>query len=806
MTAALDACTCAPQWPGLTVTIDGQTRTAVPAADHSAAESATTDTAHCTGCGAPWPAHWTLAPIEDPEKVAAEKAPVTAVDLLRLLVAERPNGEVRPQQERLVEAVEAAIKKQRHLVGQAGTGTGKTLGYLIPAIAAGERVVVSTATKQLGEQIVNEDLPTLANLMPKIGGPRFTYALLKGRQNYLCHKEVDSLINLGEEDEAANGAIQDALFEDPAPAAAKRPTKQDLSDLNALLKWAETTDTGDRSDAPAVSDKAWNQVSTDSAGCPGAKACPFGQQCFSERSRWAARDADVVVTNHAMVANDLESEMPLLGEYDVLVMDEVHELESYLSSAWGVEVSASGIKHQVALAARKVGRDQAGDDAKALAVKVGEDLDALDEMLTHEEPGLKPELPEPVVNLLVTIAHKLVEIARALDHASEAKNASAQIAADRKGAAGKVGEAANSVMTILQAGDSAVRWLEGARDRRGPVLKSAPLWVGQRLMDAVGSKTLIATSATIIVGGTFDAMVRTLGLGLAPTGSSGPARGFDTLDVGTPFDYDKQAVLYIPDARTFPEPVWKNKDAHKQAVLDDLVGLVSAAGGRTLALFTTTKAAKDAAVYLRERINTPVLAQGDAPAQQLIDQFADDEATTLCATRGMWHGVNVPGPSLSLVVMDAIPFTPHTDPLTSARSKAADEAGRSGFAEVLVAGAAIALAQGAGRLVRTATDKGVVAVLDPRLFTKGYGRTLLASLPPMRVFRERGIIESALTRLTGGPANPGTAKSTARTASAATVTPAPKPVPRPRKAAPRRAATRGLARQVKGKKQADETA
>jgi ATP-dependent DNA helicase DinG len=1133
------ACGCTPAWPALAVTIDGVDRPAISADEHTAAESATTQAPSCTGCGTAWPGHWTLAPITNPETVAQQNPPKTAVDLLRLLVAERPNGEVRPQQEAMVEAVERAIATKRHLVGQAGTGTGKTLSYLIPAIHAGERVVVSTATKQLGEQIVNEDLPVLNRLMPKVGGPDFSYALLKGRSNYACfgrgtevmtydglrriedlagstavlldgdgnwtespvqdfgvqrivevdvsrngvhrtirttadhrwfvqknanfeaseevvtadlkpgmrlkyasarslpttgkglrpspfgvahgftfgdgtvfgptvngwrtgtvvlHGEkdkalipffngchqktvtlsanhaddtairicdlpnrfktvpdldeapsylygwlagyfaadgsvavngtatlysatrehidfvmtlcarlgiqhglvseikrasrftrgevtnmfslslsratltddffiipahraraeavreqstykqwraarrwkveavrdttdeevvycavvpttasfvlagniltgncqakIDRLVNLDAEDPDADSEIAQALFDVPEVVAARRPSKKDLDDLNALITWADSTQSGDRSEAPASSDKTWGQVSTDSAGCPGAKACPFGQTCFAERARRDAREADVVVTNHAQIAHDLPSDMPLLGDYDVLVADEVHELESFLSSAWGVEVSASAMKQQVALAARRLTRDKSGESAREAVKKVIEEFDALDEMLRREDAGLKPVLPESIVGLLASIARKLTDISTALDAASEAKGVTSQVAAERKGAAGTVLEAAEALVTALTTDENTVRWLEAAQERRGPVIKTAPLWIGDRLQRSLGSKTLIATSATITVGGKFDSMIRTLGLG-QPVNLGGktpaPARGFDTLDVGTPFDYEKQVIFYVPGG-DFPEPVWANKAQHTVAARQEIAALMAAAGGRTLALFTTTTGAKDAAAELKARSSTPVLAQGEAPPSQLIREFADNEATSLFATRGMWHGVNVPGPSLTLTTIDALPFIHPKDPLASARRAAADAAGRDGYTEVYVANAAIALAQAFGRLVRTSTDRGVVALLDPRILTKRYGAVLRASLPTARVFRDRDLVVGALGRLAALADAAAQANGTASTASTATrrATPAPKPSQKVRRAAPSARHTRSIGRNVRG--------
>lgn len=789
-------CTCAPLWPALVATIDGEDRAAEPADAHSAAESETH--ARCRGCGATYPDHWTLTPIEDPEGAArAAGPPKNAVELLRRVVASRSNGEVRPQQEHMVELVEKAMKERSHLLVQAGTGTGKSLGYLIPAIKSGRRVVVSTATKQLSEQIVNDDMPVLADLMPKVGGPRFTYALIKGRSNYACLRDIDAMLRL---DEQANDQIQEALFEPTARENSRRPSNEDLKSLNDLLKWADATETGDRSDAPAVPDRVWDQVSTDAASCAGAKACPFGEQCFAELARATAREADIVVTNHAQVAQDLRSPAPLLGDYDILVTDEVHELESYLSSAWGQEVNPASMKHHIALTSRKLPKGATYDPAREVVKNVIADIEALDEMLDGVDEGLQPELPKHVADLLVAAAHKLRDLANTFDHASGEKNASSQTAAERKGASGKVLELCEAVVAVAadMSDGKNVRWLEARRGNFGPVLKVAPLWVGPQLMELLGPKTLISTSATITVGGTFDSFIRTLALNEPVIGEDGePAahRPYNAVDVGTPFDYRQQAMIYVPTA-PFPSPEYANRDNHKAAVKEDVTALVKAAGGRTLALFTTRRAAEDAAEHLRKSVRTPVLCQGDAPPSQLIRDFKNDESATLCATMGFWHGVDAPGATCTTVILDKIPFAPMNDPLMVARRAAVEAAGRSGFDEVFVASAAVMLAQGVGRLIRTATDRGVVAILDTRLRTKGYGATLFRSMPPMWQAPTRDVVEKSLKRLA---ADADAARQTPTPTSPTTRVAAPQDPPAaPRKAAPSRASTRALARTTKG--------
>ena len=744
-------CTCTPAWPHLVAIVDGQERPAEPAEEHSAAEADTH--ALCGQCRTPYPGHWTLT-----KAPAATVDDDSAVGLLRRIVAQRPKGEVRPQQERMVGLVEDAIKKREHLLVQAGTGTGKSLGYLIPAVASGKRVVVSTATKQLSEQIVDVDMPVLADLIPKVGGDEFTYALIKGRQNYACLKEIDSINRLEEEADSAGAnseQIQDALFGDSGQSGTgsnRRPSPDDLAKLNSLLTWATETETGDRSHAPAVPDRVWNQVSTDSAGCVGRQSCPFGEDCFAEFARAEAKVADVVVTNHAQVAQDLISEGEgVLGDFDVLITDEVHELESYLSSAWGVEFVPSSMVYAFAQAGRRLPKDERYDDIHTGMGVTLDQFETISGLLADMPEGLMVEMRQDLGQQLVSLGESMRTVSRALGDAAKAQGVGETQAADRKSAAQKIDEMVKTIIEVCAdvTDGTRVRWVEPPRGNRGAGIKVAPLWIGPQLMETLGERTLVATSATITVGGSFDSFVRTLALNeprVTADGTTKPPRPFQAVDVGTPFDYSKQAMLFIPPT-SFPAPVWENRQTHQASVHDLLVDLVAAAGGRTLALFTSRKDSDEAAAYLRLKTNYPILAQGDAPPSQLIEEFKNDESTVLCATMGFWHGVDAPGPTCSLVVLNKAPFAPMNDPLLKARRDAADKAGRSGFDEVFVAGASVMLAQGVGRLIRTSSDKGVIAILDNRLLGKAYGRTMIGSMPPMAIFRDKNVVAGSLKRL-----------------------------------------------------------
>lgn len=725
----------------------------------------------------------------------------------------------------MVAAVAAALSAPGHLLVQAGTGTGKTLGYLVPVLAARRRAVVTTATRALGDQLVRVDLPLLQEAGSAAGLPPVDYALLKGRSNYVCRLRLAEVVELAQRAPESERVADPLLFDPGADELAAGPEEpqararrgpdvpgrgggrlrpEEVRSFPALVSWAETTETGERGDAPGVTDRVWAQVSMDSAGCPGAAACPYGGSCFAERARARAREASLVVTNHALVAQDLGSGGGMLGEFDVLVVDEVHALPGVLTQAWGHTVAPRGLARVAAAASSALGARAAGrrtrvtggataagttpaEQNRLAAHEATADLDALDEQLARMLPGLCPDLPEAVANLLVALAARFDQLARELADAGEADASGPRAVAARRSLAGRLREAVDSLETVATGGPQWVRWVEMS-PAGDPHLRVAPLEVGTRLAAALGEVTLVGTSATVAVGGSFEPICQALGLlGAAKPGQTAgepgaraeqaadehaaderaaddhaadehaadehaggsDARAVRTVDVGTPFDFARQAMLYVPGPG-FPEPVGRERAAHSAAVLDELVELVRAAGGRTLALFTTTAAARRAAGYLTERVHTRVLGIDEADAGSLAQAFGREETATLCATMGFWQGIDVVGPSLSCVVIDKIPFPPVDDPLTSARRAAADAAGRDGFAEVYLATAAITLAQGVGRLIRAPTDRGVVAILDPRLVTRGYGRVLRASLPAMRVFRDRPVVLAALTRLTGG--------------------------------------------------------
>lgn len=678
-----------------------------------------------------------------------------AVGFLRAMVERRPDGEHRPQQELAVCAVEDAILLRHNALVQAGTGTGKSLAYLVPAILSDDRISVSTATKALSEQAM-KDIAILKKEMREQTGQSFSSALLKGRENYWCLRKADQLESL---DKANPEGDSGSLFKDEEvvditePAESKGKMKKMQQDYKKMFDWAKRTQTGDRSEAPAVDDEVWKGVSSTNTECPGKMSCPFGEQCFAEMARDKARKAKIVVTNHAIVGLDLENpESTLLGDRDVFIFDELHELDNYLSSAWGTTLTIKMIsdaliltkKHKVSSSDTR-SYDSAMENAMAA-------LDSLDKEFSNLEEGLFSNGLLPVdIEAGLTILSGALERLIMLYAIKDATAGQSEVART-------LSNLLDSVARLLVESEENVRWVLAPRnekDKKPISLNCAPLRIGPRLMKALHNKNaiMIGTSATITVGGKFDSPVHDFALSESlGVDSDGPIehREFTVQDVGTPFDYQRQGMFYVPDAKNFPSPDYANRVEHDAAVESEALQLIKASGGRALVLTVKTERIKKIATYLKAYLpkDIKILCQGDAPNAQLVEEFIADERSVLIATMGMWHGLDVRGKSCSLVIIDKIPFKPGNDPLAKARKEYADRNGRNGFMEVFVAVANIMLAQGAGRLVRSLTDRGVVAILDTRLRTKAYGPVMMRSLPPMGVFSDLKQVCDALKRLT----------------------------------------------------------
>ncbi|ALE74719.1 ATP-dependent helicase [Pseudonocardia sp. EC080610-09] len=661
-------------------------------------------------------------------------------------------GSRREGQDRMADAVRRSLSSGEHLAVQAGTGTGKSLAYLVPAIrhaiARDTTVVVSTATIALQRQLVDRDLPRVATSLKKVLGREPTFAILKGRRNYLCLNKLH-----GDMDD---DPLEDQLFDAFAVSALGRNVKR-------LHDWASDTETGDRDElVPGVPDTAWRQVSVTARECLGASRCPVGEDCFAEKARAEAGRADIVVTNHALLAIDAMGEAQVLPEHDVVIVDEAHELVDRVTGAATAELTAG----TVATAARRCGKlvDQ------ELADRLSEAGEGLGAVLEDLPPARWESLPTPASGALNAILTAAAGCRQAMGGQRRADDADPDGAAARKLALAVLDEVSETCVRLVDTfseTDPAKRrdvvWLgeQGPDGSRYKVVRVAPLSVGGLLRERLfNSRTTVLTSATLALGGSFDALARQWGLpasqpkeaGDTPPGEPvghGPVQDpeaprWQGLDVGSPFAHGKSGILYL--AKRLPAP---GRDGLAPQTLDEIEGLVRAAGGRTLGLFSSTRAAKQATEALRGKLDTPLLCQGDDSTMLLVKRFAEDEETSLFGTLSLWQGVDVPGPSLSCVIIDRIPFPRPDDPLVAARQKATDSRGGNGFLSVSATHAALLLAQGAGRLLRSTDDRGVVAILDPRIATARYGGFLRASLPPFWETTDVEKVHGALKRLRG---------------------------------------------------------
>ncbi|MCT7662146.1 ATP-dependent DNA helicase [Mycobacterium deserti] len=657
---------------------------------------------------------------------AATRESGRVTELLATAVAALGGTERRGQIE-MAGAVAHAFETGEHLAVQAGTGTGKSLAYLVPAIARAieteEPVVVSTATIALQRQLVDRDLPRLADSLTGALPRRPEFALLKGRGNYLCLNKIHNGSTGGAAE--SEDRPQDELFEPMAASALGR-------DVQRLIAWSSDTDTGDRDEVtPGVADRSWSQVSVSARECIGVARCPFGTDCFAEKARDKAGHADVVVTNHALLAIDAISDAAVLPEHQLLVVDEAHELVDRVTAVATGELSPTslGVAHR--RAARLVDSE--------LAQRLEAATATLSSLIHEASPGRIDVLDDEMTTYLTALRDTANRVRSAIDTSPSDPKA----AAARSEAVTTLTDVSDTASRVLDSFVPAITdrtevvWLDH-EDNRGnvrAVLRVAPLSVSGLLRGRLFERsTTVLTSATLTIGGTFDAMASAWGL----TGDDW--RG---IDVGSPFEHAKSGILYV--AAHLPPPGRDGTGSAEQ--LDEITALITAAGGRTLGLFSSMRAARAAAEIMRDRLDTPVLCQGEDTTSALVTRFADDPATSLFGTLSLWQGVDVPGPSLSLVLIDRIPFPRPDDPLLTARQRAVAAHGGNGFMAIAASHAALLLAQGAGRLLRGVDDRGVVAVLDSRMATARYGGFLRASLPPFWATTDSTRVRQALERL-----------------------------------------------------------
>lgn len=624
-------------------------------------------------------------------------------------------GQTRQGQVEMAEAVGACLARgDGTLLVQAGTGTGKSLAYLVPAarsaVESDTPVVVATATLALQRQLLDKDLPVVARSLAQPLGRAVEYAVLKGRSNYIC---LDRLNRGSPDPEEA------ALFE----TATSRLGRQ----AQRLQRWAQKTTTGDRDDLDKpVDGRVWSGLSVSARECPGAANCAYGQECFAEAARARARAADLIITNHALLAIHVQGEVPVLPEHGAVVVDEAHELVDRMTSALTRELSGPVIE-------RAAGRGRRFLDPE-LVDPLMDTAGYIDELISELPEGRLRVLPDELVVALTALrdAGHAALLRMKGDAADEPDSA-----ADRATARAAIQGVHEVAASVLELSDSSVAWVSG-RASGSNALNVAPVTVRSLLHDNLfAGRPVILTSATLAIGGSFDPLAASLGC----------ADGWVGVDVGSPFDHAKQGVLYCGAA--IPRP---GREGISEQALHELAELIDAAGGRTLALFSSWRSVERAEDVLRRRFSgrtdRPLLVarRGDAVAG-LVRQFADETRASLLGTLSLWQGVDVPGPSCTLVVIDRIPFPRPDDPIVSARQELVDAAGGSGFAAVSVPRAALMLAQGAGRLIRSSADRGVVAVLDPRLATTSYGAQMRRSLPPLWWSTDLATVLAALRRL-----------------------------------------------------------
>ena len=649
-------------------------------------------------------------------------------------------GSPRDGQIEMAEAVANALSDRHHLLVQAGTGTGKSLAYLVPALVHGKKVLVATATLALQRQLVERDLPKIKAALDKELNRDISFAIYKGVGNYICLQKMNNAPN----DPEAQAVLEVSSLE---------------ADAKRLRAWAQSANaTGDRDDAPDVDRRVWSANSVSGRECMGADECPSGSKCFAALAKAKAQTADIVVTNHTLLAIEIVDSHPILPERDAIVLDEAHEFMDRTTQAVTEEITAARVS-RAANMARKHMPGKAGDAlfkaSEKFAKALGEYADDL--KADPSRAGRLDKLPTVLEAPLRAVKEAIAAVTALISADSQIIDPNSM--AERARVKGALNEITQTATKLLKPGHTHVLWFEPTYS----TLYLAPLAVSDVLRGNLLTQTpVIATSATLTVGKSFDAIAKNIGFviggkneaeddaeedeeNLKKNGSMDPAN-LQILDVGSPFDFANQGMLYLP--KDLPEP---GRDGPSKEALTELGELIQAAGGRTLALFSSWRGVEAADEHLRNvlaELKLPIITQrrGDSVGP-LVDKFAKDEKSILLGTISLWQGIDVPGPACTLVAIDRIPFPRPDEPVLSARAAEADAAGGSGFMQISLPRAALLLAQGTGRLIRSLDDRGVVAILDSRIVNKRYGSILLNSMPPFWRTSDGAVIKEALRRL-----------------------------------------------------------
>ncbi len=643
-------------------------------------------------------------------------------------------GQPREGQIAMAEAVANALSDRHHLLVQAGTGTGKSLAYLVPALVHGKKVLVATATLALQRQLVERDLPKIKGALEKELGRELTFAVYKGVGNYLCLQKMNS----AEADPDGEVLLEIGTLE---------------KDAKRLRAWAQTPGiSGDRDDAPDVDRRVWYANSVSGRECIGKDDCAYGSQCFAVNAKAKAQTADVVVTNHTLLAIEIVDSHPILPERDAVILDEAHEFMDRTTQAVTEELTVARVERAAKMAKKHLPGKASDAFAKA-ADNFAEALNdfAADVRNDPTKAGRLPELPAQLEAPIRKVKEASAAVVALINADSDVIDPDSM--AERARVKGATNEVQQTATKMLKPSGHQVMWFEPTYS----TLYLAPLSVSQVLRANLLTDTpVIATSATLSVGKSFDAIAKSIGFVVGGSDDEDSEDEFEAgeidpanvqmLDVGSPFDFAKQGALYLP--KHIPEP---GRDGPSKEALTELAELIDAAGGRTLALFSSWRGVEMADEYLRKvlaELEIPIITQkrGDSVGT-LVERFAKDPKSILLGTISLWQGIDVPGPSCTLVAIDRIPFPRPDEPVMSARAAEADAAGGSGFMQVSLPRAALLLAQGTGRLIRSIDDRGVVAILDSRIVTKRYGSVLLNSMPPFWRTSDGAVIRESLKRL-----------------------------------------------------------
>jgi ATP-dependent DNA helicase DinG len=596
------------------------------------------------------------------------------------LAATLPGFEPRAEQAALADAVDRALATGEHLVAEAGTGTGKSLAYLLPALESGQRVVVATATKALQEQLLANEVPAAARAL----GRDVEVAVVKGRQNYVCRKQLQSF-----------GPM---LLRDP----------RDEEAYATIEPWLAATETGDRAELELEPSEAlWAELAVGPDRCTGRR-CPFLSSCFAEAAKARAAEAELVIANHALYFAHLASGGGVLPEHDAVVFDEAHRLEESAASWLGGRVSRAGLRRLAGDVDRSCREAAQPAPARALerVERAGERL-----LRAVAPPAGRRRLREPPAQELELLADALGSLAGELHGRGEELDALSRRAI----------ETAAQVEACLEPGEhERVVWAETEAIAWAPVDVSAEL--RERLWDE--GPTAVLVSATLTTGEDATFVRRRLGLDRARE-----------LVVGSPYDFHEQALLYVP--RSMPDP---RAEGFTERAAEEVLSLLALSEGRALVLTSSYRALEVLRERVRGSVPYEVLVQGEAPRERLLERFRDEVDTVLLATATFWQGVDVRGESLSLLVIDKLPFSAPGDPLHEARCEAVEAAGGDWFRDFALPTAMLQLRQGFGRLIRGHDDRGVVAILDPRLRTRPYGRAFLAALPRCPLVDDLGAV------------------------------------------------------------------